>query len=123
MSTFDVNVRSTYASLQFGREGLAKFCGTMDLPAPILNTSYSKILKKVGEKSKEAAETVMKETAERIIQYTMEVDPESIDVKADGTQIGSVAVSLDGTWQKRGHSSKHGVVFLIAVDTGEVLLS
>ena len=35
-STFDVNIRSTYASLPFGREGLAKFCSVMDLPPPVL---------------------------------------------------------------------------------------
>ena len=93
----------------------------MDIPAPILNPLYYKILKTVGEKSKEVAENVMKGAAERIIQYNMEVDPESIDAEPDGNQIASIAVSLDGTWQKRGKSSKHGVVSLIAVDTGEVL--
>ena len=31
------------------------------------------------------------------------------------------AVTVDGTWQKRGHSSKIGVVFVISVDTGEIL--
>ena len=31
VNAFDVNVRSTCASLPFGREGLAKFCGIMDL--------------------------------------------------------------------------------------------
>ena len=40
---FDINIRLTYASLPFGREGLAKFCGIMDLPAPVLNPSYTKV--------------------------------------------------------------------------------
>ena len=31
------------------------------------------------------------------------------------------AVSVDGTWQKRGHCSKTGVVFVMSVDTGEVI--
>ena len=43
----------------------------------------------------------------------MEKNPEDIDIQVDGTMLG--------TWQKRGHSSKHGVVFLISVETGEVL--
>ena len=29
--------------------------------------------------------------------------------------------AVDGTWQKRGHTSKIGVVFVICVQTGEVL--
>ncbi|XP_065051289.1 uncharacterized protein LOC135680963 [Rhopilema esculentum] len=32
-----------------------------------------------------------------------------------------VAVTVDGTWQKRGHSSRVGVVFVISVRTGQVL--
>ena len=38
-----------------------------------------------------------------------------------GEVIGRVAVSVDGTWQKRGHFSKTGVVFVISIRTGEVL--
>ena len=32
-----------------------------------------------------------------------------------------IAVSFDGTWAKRGHTSLFGVVFVLSVDTGEVL--
>lgn len=32
-----------------------------------------------------------------------------------------MAVTVDGTWQRRGHASKIGVVFVISVRTGEVL--
>ena len=35
--------------------------------------------------------------------------------------IAKVSVTVDGTWQKRGHSSKIGIVFVISVRTGEVL--
>ena len=46
--------------------------------------------------------------------------PEKVKVTADGN-IADVAVTVDGTWQKRGHSSKIGVVFVISVRTGEIL--
>ena len=52
-STFDVNIRSTYASLPFGREGLAKFCSVMDLPPPVLQQSYQKITEKLASESKQ----------------------------------------------------------------------
>ena len=48
-------------------------------------------------------------------------NPQNIDIQVDGTMLANVVVSIDGTWQKRGHLSKHGVVFLISVVTGEVL--
>ena len=60
-SPFDVNVRSTYASLPVGREGFAKFCGSMDLP-PILSKSYYNNIKEMKVKSAELAENMMKET-------------------------------------------------------------
>ena len=46
--------------------------------------------------------------------------PNSIEDE-NGTELAKVAVSVDGTWQKRGHSSKIGVVFVISVATGEIL--
>ena len=35
--------------------------------------------------------------------------------------IAKVSVTVGGTWQKRGHSSKIGIVFVISARTGEVL--
>ena len=40
---------------------------------------------------------------------------------SDGVIIANVDVSVDGTWQRRGHNSKTGVVFIISILTGEVL--
>ena len=37
------------------------------------------------------------------------------------TDIFSSAISIDGTWQKRGYSTLLGVVFVISIETGEVL--
>ena len=47
--------------------------------------------------------------------------PDDIELDLNGVMTARVAVPLDGTWQKRGHSSKHGIVYLLSVDTGEVL--
>ena len=120
-STFDVNIRSTCASLPFGREGLVKFCSVMDLPPSVLQQSYQKITEKLASESKQLAETSMKESAQRLINVMMEKNPENIDIQVDDTMLANVAVSIDGAWQKRGHSSKHGVVFLISVETDDML--
>ena len=48
-------------------------------------------------------------------------EPENVEETADGRVIANVPVTIDGTWQRRGHSSKNGVVFILSVRTGEVL--
>ena len=47
-------------------------------------------------------------------------NPAEIIIISD-KKVAKVAVTVDGTWQRRGHTSKIGVVFIISVETGEVL--
>ena len=42
-------------------------------------------------------------------------------ITEDNDKFAIVAVTVDGTWMKRGHQSKLGVVFVQSVRTGEVL--
>ena len=63
----------------------------------------------------------LQKAAKRLKQHLTNTDPcyEELDVDED---IFPVAVSVDGTWQKRyGFSSLHGLVFIMSMDTGEVL--
>ena len=62
----------------------------------------------------------MKKSAERLKKKLIQEDPSCKDMNAT-TDIFSVAISIDGTWQKRGYSSLLGVVFVISIETGEVL--
>jgi hypothetical protein len=41
--------------------------------------------------------------------------------QANDDTVVDIAVSFDGTWAKRGFTSLIGIVFVIALDTGEVL--
>jgi len=52
----------------------------------------------------------MCEAAERLTQLVSSEEEDSV-VEINGQKATKVAVSIDGTWQKRGHSSKIGVVF------------
>ena len=63
ISAFDVNIHSTYGPLPFGREGLAKFYGLLDLPPPVLQDSYHKMCNKLSGESKTLAENSMKNAA------------------------------------------------------------
>ena len=46
--------------------------------------------------------------------------PDDIEM-GGGEMIANVSVTVDGTWQKRGYSSKIEVVFVISVEMGEIL--
>ena len=72
-------------------------------------------LKSIEEAAVHEAKNKMNEEAARLIEITRNEELES------GKEVAKVAVTVDGTCQKRGHTSKIGVVFLLSVKTGEVL--
>ncbi len=118
---FEINARSVVASntLKGGRKILSSFCGIMNLPSPLAKASYARNLKSTASISQEEAEKQMNDAAKRIRKIVLEQNPNA-DKEDDHGAI-SVAVSLDGTWQKRGYSSKFGIVVVVLVDTGEVV--
>ena len=91
-----------------GLQGSKTFAAIMGLTKPQLhlNTIYKVILPHV----KNVAIKSMKEAA-RI----KAVNENENDVNT------ALSVSIDGTWQKRGHKSQNGLVSLMSVDTGKVL--
>ena len=117
----EVNCRSLLATnaLKGGRQALAKFCGIMNLPAPISFKSFNDNLKKVSAAAVNVAENVMLAASKSIREkYLLEM-PELAQQDPDFAL--PIAVSIDGTWQKRGYSSRLGVVFVISIATGEIL--
>ncbi|XP_068700909.1 uncharacterized protein [Montipora foliosa] len=117
---YEVNRRSVLSSHQWGRAGLAKFCAGMELPPPVTKKAYNQNMIQIERMAINNAEKLMCEAAERLTQLASRENEESM-VDIDGHSIAKVAVSIDGTWQKRGHSSKIGVVFAVSVMTGEIL--
>ena len=64
--------------------------------------------------TKKHAEEIKNGAAERLRNKVLKEVPDQIE---DGEDIiACVSVTVDGTWQKRGRSSKLGVVFIILVD-------
>ncbi|XP_065065605.1 uncharacterized protein LOC135691614 [Rhopilema esculentum] len=118
---FEVNTRSVMAcnSLKGGRKILSNFCGMMNLPSPLTSASYARQLKSSAKISREVAEKQMKDAANRLKKSVLEQNPNAYLDDMDDTV--SVAVSVDGTWQKRGYSSKYGVVVVVLMETGEVV--
>ncbi|XP_030846475.1 uncharacterized protein LOC115926119 [Strongylocentrotus purpuratus] len=99
-----------------GRVGLADLTSILGLPPPPVQQSYQRHLKNIAKAKKTAAEDQMKDAAQHLRDKAREKDP---SIGPD--DIVDVAVSFDGTWHRRGHSSNHGVGVVISVDTGEVL--
>ena len=118
---YEVNRRSAIASVSIGYAGLEKFCSIMDLPKPISRFAHQNSLVNIEKAAKNLATNCMKNAAERLIELVKREEPYNIDELDDGTEIAKVAITVDGTWQRRGHSSKNGAVFAISVLTGEVL--
>ena len=120
---FDINVKSVYgaSSQGLGHAGLTRLCGTLDLPKPVNHKPFDQILKNLSNSAQKLAEKKMRDAAVRLLQIIKMEDPENVREVADGRIIANVAVTVDGTWQRRGHSSKNGVVFVLSVRTGEVL--
>ena len=56
----------------------------------------------------------MQEAAKLLIDLVKTKSPDCIET-VDDQRVANVAVTVDGTWQKRGHSSTIGVVFVISV--------
>lgn len=110
-NAYEVNRRSVFAmrNLGLGLAGLETFCGVMDLPPPVKQSTYTLI-------------------NNRIMQAVIDVAEESMSMacneeitQSDNPSARQVAVSGDGTWMKRGFSSRHGVCTAIGVETGKVI--
>ena len=93
----------------------------MDLPDPINATAYNRTLKNISSFSVNLEEQQTKEAAYRLNKLVLGEEPENIELPPAGHMIAQSAVSVDGTWQRRGHCSKIRVVFVISMRTGEVI--
>jgi len=110
---YDINYRSVYASQTMGLTSLVDFCSKMGFPQPVSQKSYQNITDTLTKTSTDITEELMNDAALRL-RKLKHPDPTSSD-------IANIAVSVDGTWQRRGYTSKIGIVFVIALETGEVV--
>jgi hypothetical protein len=118
---YDINIQSVYGSQNFGRTGLSRLCGVLDLREPISSNAYEKMQGKLLKKSKEHSARLMQDVAKRLKTQIIFSNPADVEVTVNGSFTYNAAVTVDGAWMKRGHASKYGVVFVMSVLTGEVL--
>lgn len=114
--TADNNVRFVYAMRQLGkgRQAARRFCATMNMPPPLSKDAYADHNRRLQHALQEVAQDSMCNAAKEV------KDMKSVanSVRDDPVDCG---VSVDGTWQKRGHSSLNGSVAVLSIDTGKVL--
>ena len=114
---YDVN-----AAVQgMGYAGLKKVCTSLDLPEPVSKKPFNNMCKQLAATVLDKALSSMSRAADRLFKLIEKETEDQIVTLPDGKKVASVAVSVDGTWQKRGHTSRIGVVFILSIDTGEVL--
>ena len=64
----------------------------------------------------------MQRTRDQIREAYSEIDPDVADIiREDENATINISVSFDGTWQKRGFTSRHGIGVCIDILTGLVL--
>ena len=83
----------------------------MYMPPPLAKKSYNRINDILHQLYCEVASNTMLDSANEI--HSLVKEGQDVAVDED--------ISLDGTWQKKGHSSKSSVVTAISASTGKSL--
>ncbi len=112
VDTREVNSRMMYRCerLDRGYGALKNFSLFLDSPSSMTRKNYRKTFKRLNLATKDVAYKSMADAAKQLK-----------DVKTQSPTKDGCAVLLDGTWQKRGYASHHGIVSCISVDTGKCL--
>lgn len=104
----EINRRFIYSMRCIGQGycSMKTFCGAMDLPEPIQKSAYNRSLRKICNSAKKVAAISMQNAAKQEVEIAGQ---------------SGLAVSGDGSWKTRGHSSKVGIVSLIGAENRKVL--
>lgn len=114
-TSYEINQRFFFAMrlLGVGLYGAKKFCGIMDLPAPLQQNTYDLIMKNIHAAVSCVCNAVMKQAVSEEREEIKKHYPDGNDAE--------LTVSGDGTWRKRGFTSLFGIAVLICHYTGKVV--
>ena len=109
--SYEVNVRAVLAFREIGRghNAMVTFTKVMNMPPPPTRTNFTKI------QNKNLLPVVKQLANDSMINNAMAVK------EACGNDRGECGISLDGSWQRRGHVSHNGVVTAISLQTKKCL--
>ena len=111
---YDVNVRAFIAFREngSGHSSIQKFCQYMNMASPMTKKNYDNLTSDIHLAYVGASQ-------ESMLKASEEIRCRIIGTNSPGEMVADSDVSLDGTWQKRGHSSVNGVVMAISKETGK----
>ena len=112
---FDINIRSVLAfrGVGCGYSAMKEWGSIMDMPFVPSQDTYTKAHNKIEEASTKTFTTV-KEHSRSVIRDAYS----AVGVLEDENGILDIAVSYDGSWQKRGYTSHNCVASVIDLLTG-----
>ena len=112
---FEVNMQAVLAfrGIGCGFTAIREWCGIMNMPYHLSQNGYASIHERLNSASKSLFKDIQKKSTEAIFSAYAETG-----VLPDANGVLDVAVSFDGAWQRRGHSSHNGVASVIDLITG-----
>ena len=112
---FEVNMQAVLAfrGIGCGFTAIREWCGIMNMPYHLSQNGYASIHERLNSASKSSFKDIQKKSIEAIFSAYAETG-----VLPDANGVLDVAVSFDGAWQRRGHSSHNGVASVIDLITG-----
>ena len=109
---YDVNRKAVFGMrlLGHGLTGLKTLCSVLDMPPPMSKQTFDCHQSALHRAAKETGEQSFKQAANAVRLKRVECE-----------RPDEIAVSTDGTWMRRGHSSLNGVQTVISHDTCQIL--
>ena len=114
-SPFEVNMLASVAfrGIGCGYSAMRDWCGTMNINHCLSRNGYQKMQGRIQDASKKTLEEITDRSDEVIFEKYGEGG-----VKPDENIVLDIAVSFEGSWQKRRHSSHNGMASIIDLLTG-----
>lgn len=109
---YEVNRKAVLGMRLIGRgfQALCTLSSILDMPAPMRKSTFYKHQKVVAEAVVDIGKESMRKAASTVLA-----------VRQGEQRPDEIAVSTDGTWMRRGHSSLYGVQTVLAWDTHQVV--
>ncbi|GFU99823.1 uncharacterized protein TNCV_506441 [Trichonephila clavipes] len=107
----DINLQFVWGMriIEKGHSSSKKLCASLNIP------SLSKAAYRSCEKKK------LLNVASVVSKNAMIEAADEVRKLKNTSDVAECGVSVDGTWQRRGHSSLNGCVAVLSIDTGKVL--
>lgn len=114
----EINVKLIYEALinNLGAPGLNRIIAALSMP-PISQGKFDRYARYLYKRMESHHENMMKKGIDAVVQHYRNT---GVELNA-ATGYLDIAISFDGTWQKRGHTSHIGVSFVVEIETGMVI--